>query len=427
MTNQALFEFIRRSPSRYHAVAEAARQLEERGFLRLEEGESWQICGGGKYYVTRNGSSLIAFRVPKGEKRGFMLSASHSDSPAFRLREDGQLESAGYLRLSVERYGGMICASWLDRPLSLAGRLLVKTPQGLESRLVELDQDLMIIPHVAIHMDRKVNEGKTYAITPDMLPLYGMAGSLGVSTLLAQKVGVEPADVLGMDVYVYNRQSGTLLGAEQELIAAPRLDDLQCAFACLRGFLQAEEGESIPVYCLFDNEEVGSETRQGAASTLLSDTLQRINTALGGTAEDYCRRLANSLMVSADNAHAVHPNHPELADVKSRPMPNGGVVVKIDPRYATDGVSAAAFRSLCQEAGVPVQRYENRADLPGGSTLGNISAARVPVRTVDVGLAQLAMHSAFETAGSRDTEHLLRVMKLFFSKSFAEQGDSFRW
>jgi len=426
MINQELFEFIRRSPSRYHAVAEAARQLEEKGFLRLEEGESWQLQNGGKYYVTRNGSSLIAFRVPEGEAKEFMLSASHSDSPGFRLREDGQLESAGYLRLSVEKYGGMICASWLDRPLSLAGRLLVKTDRGLESRLVELDRDLLIIPHVAIHMDRKVNEGKAYAVTPDMLPLYGLAGSLGVQGLLAREVRADPAEVLGMDVYVYNRQSGTLLGAEGELIAAPRLDDLQCAFACLQGFLQAEEGESIPVYCLFDNEEVGSETRQGAASTLLSDTLQRINAALGGAAEDYCRRLAGSFMVSADNAHAVHPNHPELSDVKSRPVPNGGVVVKVDPRYATDGVSAAVFRSLCAEAGVPVQRYENRADLPGGSTLGNISAARVPVRTVDVGLAQLAMHSAYETAGSRDTEYLLRVMKLFFGRSFAEQGDSFR-
>jgi aspartyl aminopeptidase len=321
----------------------------------------------------------------------------------------------------AERYGGMIASTWLDRPLSAAGRVMVRENGRIAEKLVNIERYLMMIPSVAIHMERGVNDGKKFDPNTDMLPVISAADAKNsLRALAAKNAGVSEDDILSTDLFLYPRTPGTVWGADEEFVSSPRLDDLQCVFACLNGFLGAKPAESAAVLCVFDNEEVGSGTKQGADSTFLEDTLVRVCEALGRSGAEYRAALNQSFMVSADNAHAVHPNHPEFADRIDRPAINGGIVIKFNAnqKYTTDSVSAAVFAELCRDAGVPVQRFTNRADMPGGSTLGNISSAHVSVDTVDIGLPQLAMHSCYETAGARDTEYLIRAARELFSRSF---------
>ena len=422
-----LLAFLDASPSCYHAAANVAEALLKAGYTRLYEGEPWQLTEGGRYFVLRGGASVIAFRVPRRDFRGFMIAAGHSDSPTFKMRETAEIPAAGgCLRLSVEPYGGMVMRSWLDRPLSVAGRVVVREEGRLTARLVNVDRDLLVIPSVAIHMDREVNKGTALKANVDMLPLFGMGKEPGAfRRLIAEEAETEEENLISTDLFLYPRQTAALTGAAEEFVASPRLDDLQCVFGCLEGFLAAEDSESVPVLAVFHNEEVGSSTRQGADSTFLTDVLRRINDAMGRTEEEYRAAVANSFLVSADNAHAIHPNHPEYADGREFPVLNGGVVVKYNAaqRYTTDGVSDAVFRQVCREAGVPVQRYSNRADLPGGSTLGNISTAHLSVHSVDIGLPQLAMHAAYEVAGAKDTAYLAQAMTAYFGKSFRSGPD----
>ena len=419
-----LLTFIAESPSRFHAVDNLGRELEEAGYTRLSEARTWALETGGKYYVTRNGSALIAFRIPKADFTGFMISASHSDAPTFHIKENAQMKGPeSYVRINTEGYGGMLCAPWLDRPLTVAGRVLVKAGEAIETRLVYVDRDLLLIPNVAIHMNRDVNTGMKFDKKTDVIPLMGMGEEEGAfRAILAQTAGCEPEDILGTDLYLCLRQKGLVWGAEEEFISAPRLDDLQCAYGCFRGFLKASGSGSVPLYALLDNEEVGSRTKQGADGTFLEDVIGRICAALG---RDRATAVANSFMVSADNAHAVHPNHPEYHDATHRPMMNGGVVIKQGVRYATDGAAQAVFTALCRKAGVPVQHFFNRSDLAGGGTLGLIANAHVSMNTVDIDLAQLAMHSCFETAGSKDTDYLIEAMAVFYSASFREENGRF--
>ena len=312
----------------------------------------------------------------------------------------------------------MLCAPWLDRPLSVAGRIIVKDSSGrLSSRLVNIDRDLVLIPNLAIHMNREANAGYKYNAQKDMLPLYGSLTAKGTfMELIADAAGIKKDDILGHDLFLYNRQPASIWGASEEFISCGRLDDLQCAFAALKGFLAGEKSSHLAVCCVLDNEEVGSSTKQGAASTFLYDTLTRMHDSLGHTREDYLIHLADSFMLSADNAHAVHPNHPDKSDPSNRPYLNGGIVLKFNAnqKYCTDGVSAAMFRDICNEAGVPVQTFSNRSDMAGGSTLGNISNTQVALNTADIGLPQLAMHSPYETAGVEDTEYLIRAAEKFY-------------
>lgn len=420
--SQQLLGFLDASPSCYHAVDNVAKILQEAGYERLWESEVWKLAENGRYFVIRGDSSVIAFRIPAREFCGFMIAAGHSDSPTFKIRETAEVSSAGNcLRLSVEPYGGMVMRSWLDRPLSVAGRVMVRESGKIVSKLVNVDRDLLIIPGVAIHMDREVNKGTALKANVDMLPLFSGGKEPGAfRKLIAQAADIQEEDLLAMDLYLYPRTFGTKTGVNEEFVASGRLDDLQCVFGCLQGFLTAKGSKSVPVLAVFNNEEVGSGTRQGADSTFLTDVLRRINSALGRSEEEYLTAVANSFLVSADNAHAVHPAHPEYADPNEAPVLNGGIVIKYhaSQHYTTDAVSAAVFQQLCKEAGVPVQRYSNRADLPGGSTLGNISTAHVSVHSVDLGLPQLAMHSAYEVAGAKDTEYLVRAMTAYFSRSF---------
>ena len=418
--SQQLLEFIENSPTCFHAVQAMTDILSAEGFTELKENQKWHIENGGRYFVTRNRSSLTAFTVPFQEMKGMHIIASHSDSPSFKIKENPELESEGhYIRLNVEGYGGMIRAPWFDRPLSVAGRVIVKDKAqgGFRSILVDIGRDLVMIPNLAIHMDRQINDSCKYNIQKDMLPIYGDLSAKGTfMKLIADTAGVPEEEILGHDLFLYNRQKGTVWGASGEFLSCSRLDDLQCAFASLKGFLAGKRQEYLAVHCVLDNEEVGSVTKQGAASTFLYDTLTRIHTSLGLSQEDYLIHLADSFMISADNAHAVHPAHTDKADPANRPYINGGIVIKFSAsqKYCTDGVSAAIFRDLCQRAGVPVQTFVNRSDMAGGSTLGNISNTQVALNTVDIGLPQLAMHSPYETAGVKDTGYLIRAAEEFF-------------
>ena len=425
-TIRELFSFIEESPTPFHAVQNMCDELKKAGYTRLSESKKWQLLAGGRYYVTRNSSALIAFRIPKPGFSGFQIMASHSDSPLFKIKENPELMSEQhYVRLNIEKYGGMLFGPWFDRPLSIAGRVLLKDGQGITEKLIDAKRDLLMLPSLAIHMDRQANDGGKLKVQKELLPLFGDARASGqFLPLIAKLAGADPEDILSHDLYIYSRTPGTVWGASGEYISAGRLDDLMCAFASLKAFLQAQPGESVPLHCVFDNEEVGSHSRQGAASTFLSDTLMRICDAFGYGMADYRRLLSASFMLSADNAHAVHPNYPEKACPSNRPYMNEGIVLKYSAaqKYATDGVSAALFKDICKRAGVPVQVFTNHADIPGGSTLGNISQAQAAMHTVDIGLPQLAMHSPCETAGAYDTDALIKAATYFFECSFRENG-----
>lgn len=445
-TAENMLEFIQKSPTCFHAIASCRELLEAEGYREWKEEEEWSVEAGGKYYVTRNDSSLIALHIPEHTSiKGFHMAASHSDSPTFKVKDGPTMQVEGhYVKLNTEKYGGMILSTWLDRPLSIAGRLVVKNGEELQTRLVNIDRDLLVIPNVAIHMNREMNKGVEYNPQIDMLPLLAdasMHGSLEggcmevregetavpeerckaenmLLALAAQAAGVAKEDILGHDLFLYVRDKGRILGAGGEFVLSPRLDDLQCVYTSLQAFLQSRPQEYINVCAVFDNEEVGSSTKQGADSTFLEDVLVRCAEAMGMTPGSYRRLVAGSFLISADNAHAVHPNHPEKADPVNRPYLNGGLVIKYhgSQKYTTDAFSSAKMKELCRKAGVPCQIYTNRSDIAGGSTLGNISTAHVSVASVDIGLPQLAMHSAVETAGIMDTWYGIAALKEFYQE-----------
>ena len=416
---QELLSFVDKNPTAFHTTASIRELLLKEGFTELLESRKWDLTPGEGYFVCRNGSSVIAFRLGTDLKDySFNVAAAHTDSPCFKIKENAELHMGQkYTRLNTEGYGGMICSTWLDRPLSVAGRVLVQEGQAVTSRLVALDRDLLLIPSVAIHMNREVNDKASYNKQVDMLPLLGSDLKDGaLLDIVAQELGVKREQILGSDLYLYIREKGTVWGAQEEYLSSGRLDDQECAFGILKGFLKGRSDRSVNVAACFDNEEVGSATKQGAASTFLRDTLRRISLALGQDEEAFQTMLARSFLVSADNAHAIHPDHPEYADADNCPRMNKGVVIKFNANqhYATDGRSCAVFRAICTDAGVPVQVMANRSDLPGGSTLGCIAGTLVPVSTVDIGLPQLAMHAAWETMGIADCGYLADAMARCF-------------
>ena len=443
-----LIRFLKNSPTCYHAAANLRAALLAGGYTELSEGSRWNLAPGGHYFTVRNESSLIAFRLPLPAVTGFMIGASHSDSPTFKVKTNPEMAVENtYIRLNVEKYGGMLMAPWLDRPLSVAGRLIVKDGDCFVTRLVNVDRDLLLIPNLAIHMDRDVNDGHKFNPQSDLLPLFGDQNAKGrFLEIIAAAAGVDRKDIAGDDLFLYSRTPAAVWGASGEFFSSARIDDLQCAYAGFRGFFDAgtdaeqaaaNAGEpesaadaakpvsgSVPVYALFDNEEVGSGTKQGAASTFLRDVIERIAERTGMAGEDLRIALAGSFMVSADNGHALHPNCPEKADPVNRPRMNGGVLIKYNAnqKYTTDSVSAALMKDICARAGVPWQEFTNRSDLAGGSTLGNISNTQVSLNTVDIGLAQLAMHSPYETAGTKDTAYLAKAMRVFYGLALTEEG-----
>lgn len=412
-----LIHFIAKSPSTFHAVRGIKAALLYAGFTEIREEDPWQIEKGGKYVVTRNGSALMAFTVPEEGAEAFHITASHCDSPTFKIKENPEIADGPYVKLNVEGYGGMIMSTWLDRPLSVAGRLLVTENGHLAEKLVAIDGTMLVIPSVAIHMDRSVNQHKEWKVQKDMLPLYGMTGAkTPFMDVIAAAAKVKAEDILAHDLTLYSRVPAAIWGEEREFISSPKLDDLQCVFACFRGFTQGQKEKYISVYALFDNEEVGSATSQGAGSTFLANTLERLARSLGYSYDETMAMIARSFMISADNAHSVHPNHPEYADPVNRPVINGGIVIKYSAaqKYATNAFSAAYFKKLCKEHDIPTQTFTNHSDNPGGSTLGNISNTVIAMPTVDIGLPQLAMHSSYETAGVKDTAYLVDAVTKFY-------------
>ena len=411
--------FLDNSPSAYHAAYNLVKMLRAEGYEMLPEHEDWTLLKGGKYFMIRGGTTLVAFRMPTQMPVGFMMSACHTDRPTFKVKENGELKGT-YTRLATERYGGMLISPWLDRPLSVAGRVMVETETGVRARLFNIDRDLMLIPNVAIHMNRGVNDGYKWNPAVDTIPLLGSKDTAGKFWEEVERTA--GGKVLGHDLYLYVRQKATRWGVDNEYISSAALDDLACAWGCIQGFLTAEDTDTVPVLCCFDDEEVGSNSPQGAASTLLENTLKRICNALN---LNHARMMAQSFMVSADNAHAVHPNHPEFADPSNAPVMGGGVVLKFNAsqRYTTDGVSASIFRKICSRENIPTQTYCNRADIPGGSTLGHISLTHVSVPTVDIGLAQLAMHSSYETIAAADVAHLENAMRLYYGSALEATRD----
>ena len=402
---QEMLDFIHESPVCFLAAENVKKRLLAEGYEELTDLDG--IRAGGKYFVTRNNSSVLAFRVPEGKAKGFVISAAHSDSPCLKIRNKAELDGL-FVRLDTERYGGMINASWVDRPLSAAGRVMVRTEKGVSVRLVDLKKDMAVIPNVAIHMSRGMNDSLKYDPAKDLVALYGEAANKGkFYEEIAEAAGCKAEDIISSDLYLYNNQPGTVWGPQGEFVSSPRLDDLACVFACLQAFLAAENTDRIPVLCIFDNEEIGSGTKQGAGSDLLPRILSGISRGLGLSENAHCALLDNSFFLSCDNGHAKHPNHPEMADPNEYPVLNGGIVIKHSPRYATDSVSCAVFTEICTRAGVRLQSYANRPDIPGGGTLGLIADTKTPVYTVDIGIAQLAMHSCFETMGSRDLENFI--------------------
>lgn len=417
-----LFDFIQCSPTASHTAATVRAMLVQAGFTQLLESQPWDLQPGGRYYTTRGMSSLIAFQVPKADFHGFSVIAPHGDSPCFKVKESPELRVDGqYTKLNTEVYGGMQLALWTDRPLSVAGRLAVRTGNGVKGVLCDIRRDLLLIPGVAIHMNRGVNEGVKLDPQKDTLPLLG-GSQADLKKMVAENAGVAPEDILSWDLYLYSRAQGTVFGAEKEFIAAPRLDDLECVFAAAKAFLAGENRENVTVLSLFDNEETGSLTRQGADSPFLSEVLERISLSCGKSREEHLRAIASGFMLSADNAHAVHPDSPEKSDPTNRCYLNGGVVVKHSPRYASDALTAGLFQRICQKAGVPVQVYYNNSKIPGGGTLGNLSGSHVALPTVDIGLAQLSMHSPYETAGAKDLDYMVWAMQAFYESVIIQTG-----
>ena len=424
---QRFLDFVSRSPSAFHAAQALCDALDAAGFVCLQEHEPWSVAPGSRCYVTRNRSAVVAFAVPEDGFSHFQIVSSHGDSPMFKLKPNAEdASAAGYVRLDVERYGGMIMSTWLDRPLSVAGRAVVRSEGKLVTRLVDFGRDALLIPNMPIHFNRDVNNGYSYNPQVDLLPLYGGADSAGaLASEIARACGAQEADVISCDLFLYNRMPGSIWGVQDAFFSSPRIDDLECAYTSLEAFLSAPAHGHVNVLAVMDNEEVGSGSKQGADSTLLCDVLSRVCACAG--MDDQARRaaVAASFMVSADNAHAVHPNHPEKYDALNRAYMNGGVVIKhnANQKYTTDAVSCALFAQICAQAGVPVQHFSNRSDILGGSTLGNIANAHVSMNTVDIGLAQLAMHSSYETAGTADVEYMIRALAAFYRTTIRTDAD----
>ena len=421
-------EFLSRGYTPYHVVAEVANVLRENGYIMLEESDAWSLSRGGKYFVTRGGASLIAFRVPTAEPASYQMAIAHTDSPCFKIldsKTDGK-----YVRLSVEKYGGFMYGTWFDRPLRMAGRVFADLCGKVVERRVCLDRKV-VIPSLAIHHNREANEKVMGDLKTDLLPVFSLLGEGGsFDTVLAEAAGVKAESILSKDMLLVSDSEPFFWGNEESLISAPRLDDLQSVYALLNGFLASDGGSSVPVLALMNSEEVGSVGAEGADSDFLSIFVKRVADAVSGNAEALSRMLASSFALSCDSAHAVHPAHPELSDGgDGKCYLNGGVVIKENAakRYATDGFAEAMLRSLCAAADIPVQKYRNRADMPGGATLGTVALSHISVPMADIGPATLAMHSAVETAGVKDVIYLSMMAKRYFSSTLVREGESAYW
>ncbi len=422
-----LGRFIQEHPSCFHVVEGSAEILEKAGYTLLSEADEWKLKAGKGYYLTRNGSSLVAFRMPeKPEFTGFMVMASHCDSPTFKIKENPEMNVKGYyVKLNVEGYGGALFAPWFDRPLSVAGRVCVRTEKGIKTVNVNVDRDLVMIPNLAIHMNREVNKGYEYHVQKDLLPLFSLNRDRQLMDLIAEECGLERKDIIAGDLFLYNRQAPSFWGADKEFLSSPKLDDVLCGYCSLMGFLESSPSQAIPMHVIYDNEEVGSSSRQGALSTLLKDVMLRICESLGLGYSAYSAKIAQSFMLSGDNGHALHPNREEKCDPVNQPVLGGGVLLKYSAsqKYTTDAISTGVVRAMAEKAGAPVQVFTNHSDIAGGGTLGNLSQHQIPLVTADIGAAQLAMHSPYETVAAKDVEAMVKLVRQTFSSALKLTAD----
>lgn len=424
-----LFTFINKSPSPWHTVETSAEMLVREGFEEIQWQERWKLEKGKKYFTKVYGSSVFAFTIGTdfgNNGNRLRISAAHTDFPGFRLKPQSGIVKDGYGMLNVEGYGGMILYSWLDRPLSMAGKIALKTdaPFNPEMRLVDFSRPLLTIPSLAIHMNRDVNKGTEINKQKHMLPLAAVLGN-GSSSMskefiddfLSLELGVKNKDILSYELNLYPYENPCQLGMAGELVSSPRLDNLTSCLACLKGIISADIQNGINIAALFDNEEIGSRTKQGAASTVLNQLLERIYDSLDCSRGDMWADVAGGFMLSVDVAHGVHPNYNDKSDPTNRPVLNGGVVIKeaASQTYAGDAEAIAVVRGLCQDNGIANQIFVNRSDMAGGSTLGSIASAQLPIRTMDIGVPLLAMHSARETMGAADQEALNKLLTVFHS------------
>ena len=422
---ESLFTFLDQSPTPFHAVDTVARTLRHNGFTPLDPRQTWHIEPGARHYVVKNGSAIFAFIAGTQPEAGWRIISAHSDSPGFRIKPNAQINTGKYIKLNTEVYGGPILYTWFDRPLSIAGRVYTHTqadPFNPTPILVDFKRPMVTIPHLAIHFNRQVNEGNPLSRQKDMLPVAGIDGDrLDHDFLLynlCQLTGLQSADIANYELLLYDTTPPCTIGPDHALIQGSRLDDLMMVHAAVTA-LGNSDGSTpqTRLVAIFDNEETGSATKQGASSPTLHNLLQRINMAMGAPAEAYFRAIDSSFMISADNAHALHPNYPEKHDPTNHPVPGRGPVIKINAngKYMTDAETANIFASICRRAGVPVQYFVNHSDVAGGSTLGNILTSQIDLRGVDMGAAQWAMHSCRETAGAADVDYTIRAFSQFFS------------
>lgn len=422
-----LIEFIDESPTNFHAVLSLKKHLLENGFRQLFSGESWNIEQGGKYFVTKNHSSLFAFVPGTGNiTEGFKLICAHSDSPTFRIKPKSEMVvEEKYLKLNTEVYGGPILYTWFDRPLSMAGRVMIKSDNPLKpaTQFVNFKRPLLVIPHLAIHFNRSINDqGNPLSKQKDMLPVLAMVNEHFekdnfLLKLIAEEMQIGPENILDFDLTLYPYEKGCLTGLNEEFISCGKLDDLAMVHAGMKAMIHSEDSSRTKILAIFDNEEVGSGTKQGAGSPILRTILERIVYTLGGSTEDLYRAIHNSFMISADMAHALHPNYPEKHDPTNHPLINGGPVIKINAnqKYVSDGDSTAVFKTICRLAGVPCQTFVNHSDMAGGSTLGNILLSQMEIRGVDIGNPMWAMHSVREMGGSLDHEYVIKAFTTFYN------------
>lgn len=421
---KGLINFIDASPTGYQAASNVKQILIENGYKELHEVNLFDLVLKGKYFVTRNDSAVIAFEIPSDiSNMSINMCASHTDSPSFKIKPNNKITRSGYSSINTEIYGGPIISSWLDRPLSVAGRLLVKSGDSITTKLVNIEKDLLVIPNLPPHINHEINSGYKYNAQVDLLPLFSLDEKDDIISYIKKECGIS-GEILSHDLFLYPRFKGTLIGANKEMIMSSRLDDLMCVYGSLQGFIEAKNEDSLNVYIAFDNEEVGSRTKQGAAGTFLKDTLRRIFLNFGLSEDSLDRSLSKSLLVSADNAHACHPNLPGKFDELNRVKMNEGIVIKYNAAnsYTTDALSEALFLSMCKKEDVKFQRFANRSDLRGGGTLGAISSSQLSIKSVDIGLAQLAMHSTCEVSGTKDLDYLVRAMKSFYSSTLDFDG-----
>ncbi len=411
-----LFDFIEKSPSTFHVIENVEQRLEEEGFKKVETITSISSEMGDKYYLTLNQSTLVAVRLPKKKAKGFHVITSHSDAPTFKLKWNPEIPFEGkYTSLNVEAYGGMLMAPWFDRPLSIAGRVVLDQNGTMKEEIFDFDKDCVSIVNPAIHLNRDANKGTELKIAKDMIPLWaGNQSEESFIEAIAKKMEIDKKDILDWDLFLYNRMRGREWGANEEFISAPKLDDLENVYASTKAFLEEEPMEYINVLAVLDNEETGSMTKQGAASSYLSDILKGV--AKIQKEIEYDELLEDSFMLSADNGHAIHPNYPEKHDKTNRPYLNGGVLIKYsgNQKYTTDARTGGFVKMLCKQNQIPYQAFFNHSDIPGGSTLGNIATTHLTIKAADIGVAQLAMHSPYETGGSKDVEYLIQLMKAFY-------------